>query len=87
MKKKLLAGVLAGAMAALVGMSSTGVAAQQESRSWSVAVHIRYPNGFIYDHAFATGVPTSQLPVILQACNSAHAGGSAVQYHCYAIPE
>ena len=86
MKKRMLAGVFM-ALSALVGLDSTGVSAQQASQSWSVAVHISYPDGFIYDHAFATGVPTSELPSILQECGRAHMGGSAVQYHCYAIPE
>jgi hypothetical protein len=86
MKKSMLAGVFM-ALAALVGLDSTGVSAQQASQSWSVAVHIRYPDGFIYDHAFATGVSTSELPSILQECGRAHMGGSGVQYHCYAIPE
>ena len=31
---------------------------KQPAKTFSVAVHIEYPNGFIYDHAFATGVPT-----------------------------
>jgi hypothetical protein len=87
MKRKLLAGVLAIATAALVGINATGVSAQRASQLWSVAVHIRYPNGFIYDHAFATGVSTEDLPSILAACNSAHVWGAAVPYHCYAIPE
>ena len=66
MKKTMLAGVFI-VLAALVGLDSTGVAAQSASRSWSVAVHIRYPDGFIYDHAFATGVSTSELPSISQS--------------------
>ena len=86
MKKKVLVGVLI-ALASLVGLTSTGLAAQQGSQLWSVAVHIRYPNGFVYDHAFATGVSTEDLPSILQECGRSHWVGSAVQYHCYAIPE
>ena len=87
MKKKLLSGVLAVALAALGGALSTGVSAQEDSQLWSVAVHIRYPNGFIYDHAFATGVPTSELPAILAECGRSHWVGYALPYHCYAIPE
>ena len=87
MTKKLLSGVLVVALAAVAGIYSTSVSAQQASQTWSVAVHIEYPDGFIYDHAFATGVPTSELPSILQECGRAHMGGSAVQYHCYPIPE
>jgi len=87
MKKKLLSGVFAVALAALVGTYATGVSAQQASPLWSVAVHIRYADGFIYDHAFATGVPTSELPSILAECGQSHRGGSAVWFHCYPIPE
>lgn len=87
MKRKLLAGVSALAMVALFGLNSTGISAQPAPRTWSVAVHIEYPDGFVYDHAFATGVSTSDLPSILEACGRAHMGGSAVQYHCYPIPE
>lgn len=87
MKKKLLTGVLVAAMTALVGLDSAGVSAQQDSELWSVAVHIRYPSGFIYDHVFATGVSTSDLPTILAECGSSHWVGSPIQYHCYAIPE
>lgn len=87
MKKKLLSAVLAAAFAALGAVYSTTVSAQEGSQLWSVAVHIRYPNGFIYDHAFATGVPTSELPSILAECGKSHWVGSAVQYHCYPIPE
>jgi hypothetical protein len=87
MKKNLLAGVLAVVVAVLAGLYGPSVAAQQSSKTWSIAVHIAYPDGFIYDHVFMSGVPTSGLPSILQACGRAHIGGSAVQYHCYPIPE
>lgn len=89
MKTRLLAGMLVVAMAALIGINSTDVAAQQDSQTWSVAVHIEYPDGFVYDHAFATGVPTSELPSILADCGKSHrfGSGSAIQYHCYPIPE
>ena len=87
MKTKLLSGVLALAMAVFAGIYSPPVSAQQAAKTWSVSVHIEYPSGFVYDHAFATGLSTEELPSILQACGSAHAWGSAVQYHCYAIHE
>jgi hypothetical protein len=87
MKKKLRAGVLVIALAALVGLDSSGVSAQRASQLWSIAVHIRYADGFIYDNVFATGVSTSELPSILEECGSSHWVGSAVQYHCYPIPE
>ena len=86
MKRKLLPGLLAVALAAL-GVYSTGVSAAQPARLWSVAVHIEYPDGFVYDHAFATGVPTSELSSMLAACGKSHRGGSAVRFHCYPIPE
>jgi hypothetical protein len=87
MNKKLLSGVLAVALAVTGGISSTSVSAQGSLKTWSVAVHIEYPDGFVYDHAFATGVPTSELPSILSACGQSHRGGSAVRFHCYPIPE
>ena len=87
MKKKLLSGALAVALAALVGISSAGVAAAQATDTWSVAVHLRYVNGDSYDIVFATGVPTSELPSILQDCGRSHRNGSVVWYHCYPIPE
>jgi len=87
MKKKLLSGALAVALAALIGAHATGVSAQEVSKLWSVAVHIEYADGFVYDHAFATGIPTSELPSILAACGKSHRGGSAVRFHCYPIPE
>ena len=87
MKNRLLPTVLAVALAAVAGIYSTAVLAQEPSKTWSVAVHIEYPDGFVYDHAFATGVPTSELPSILKACGQSHRGGSAVRFHCYPIPE
>ena len=86
MKRKLLAGVMAVALLAITGIS-TGVSAESASQLWSVAVRIRYPNGFIYDHTFATGIPTAELTSLLRDCARAHRDGWAVQYHCYAIPE
>jgi H+/gluconate symporter-like permease len=87
MRKQLLAGVLAVALAAIVGIFTASVSAQPEPQTFSVAVHIEYPDGFVYDHAFVTGVPASDLPSFLAACGKGHLGGSGVRYHCYAIPE
>jgi hypothetical protein len=87
MKSKLLAGVLAIAMAvALVGINSTGVSAQP-AKTWSVAIHIEYPDGFVYDHAFATGVAASELNTYLQACGQSHRDQNWLRLHCYAFPE
>jgi hypothetical protein len=88
-KRLMGAGVFAAILMALVGAQSAGLAADAAPQLFSVAVRINYPSGFVYEHAFATGVPTSSLPSILQACNQAHAygNGSAVRFHCYAIAE
>ena len=87
MKKQLLSGVLAVALAVLAGLSSTGVSAQADPNTWSVAVHLRYANGTSYDIVLATGIPTSEVPTILQECGQSHWTGSVVRYHCYPIPE
>ena len=87
MKKKVLTAALVMALSSLGGFGATRVSADQRSQSWSVAVHIRYPDGFIYDHVFMTGVSTSELPTVLQECGKAHWVGSAVPYHCYPTPE
>jgi len=87
MKKKLLSGVLAVVMTALVGLSSTGVSAAAASRLWSVAVHLAYADGSAYDIVFATGLPTSEMQSIVAECGKSHWTGSVVRYHCYPIPE
>jgi len=87
MKKVLLRSLFAATLMALIGLVPEGISAAANSKTWSVAVHIEYPDGFVYEHAFATGVPTSDVPSILAACNSAHRYGSAVRYHCFPIPE
>ena len=74
-------------MTALVGISSTGVAAQQASKLWSVAVNLRYANGDIYDIVIARGLETSQMSAMLADCGRAHKQGTVVWYHCYPIPE
>jgi hypothetical protein len=87
MKKKLLAGVLAIAMAAaLVGINSTGVSAQT-SQSFSIVVHFDYANGFSFDYVLATGVEPSDVSSRLQDCGRSHWTGSVVRYYCYALPE
>jgi hypothetical protein len=87
MKTRLLSSVFALALTALVGAYPTAIFAQPGERLWSVAVHIEYPNGSVYDHVFASGIPTSELPSILEECGRSHRGGSFLQYHCYPIPE
>ena len=87
-KEVLLRGLFATTLTALIGISATGISAAGASQLWSVVVHIEYDNGFVYEHAFATGVPTSTLPSILEECGSAHRWNqSVVRYHCYPVPE
>ena len=87
MKKMLLPGTFAAALTALVGFQAMGVSAEAASRLWSIAVHIEYQDGSVYEHAFATGVPTEIMPSILAECGKSHWTGSAVRYHCFPIPE
>ena len=87
MKKKFLSGVLAVAMTALVGSTSTGIAAERASRLWSVAVHLEYADGSAYDYIFATGVPTREMSSYLADCGRSHRDGTVVRYHCFPIPE
>jgi hypothetical protein len=83
----LLRVLCAATLAAVIGLAPTGLAAAVDSQFWSVAVHIEYPDGFVYEHAFAVGVPTADLPSILAECGRGHRYGSAVRYHCFPIPE
>jgi hypothetical protein len=86
--KKLLSGVvLAVALAALVGMQSTIVSAEQVSQSWSVAVHLAYANGDEYDIVIATGLSTQEMSSMLADCGKSHRQGTVVRYHCYPIAE
>ena len=87
MKKTLLAGVLAVALAAMAGIHSTSVSAQQDSQMWSVVVHFEYSNGTSLDYVLARGVPTSRMKSILEDCGRSHWTGSVVRYYCYPIPE
>lgn len=87
MRKHLGPGVFAAILTATVGLHATGVAADATTQLWSIAVHIQYADGSVYDHAFATGVPTSDMTSMLAACARSHAWGSAVRFHCYPIPE
>jgi hypothetical protein len=87
MKKMLVPGVFAAAVTALIGFHATGVSAQGASRLWSIAVHIEYQNGDVYENVFATGVPTSLMASILEDCGRSHWTGSVVRYHCFPIPE
>jgi hypothetical protein len=87
-KHAVLRGLFATTLTALIGIFATGISAAGASQLWSVVVYIEYDNGFVYEHAFATGVPTSTLPSILEECGSAHRWNrSVVRYHCYPVPE
>ena len=88
MKTKLLAGVLAVAMAAaMVGLGSTGVAASQTEKLWSIAVHLSYADGSEYDIVIARGVTNDRKAEMLADCGKSHWTGSVVRFHCYPIPE
>ena len=86
-KQVVLRGLFATTLTALIGISAAGISAAGASPLWSVVVHIEYADGFVYEHAFAVGVPTSDLSSILEACGSSHRDGSVVRYHCYPVPE
>ena len=87
MKKRLLTVLLAVALVAAAGISATSVAAQPAAQTFSVAVHIAYPDGFVYDGIVARGVAASDLATFLAECGKGHRGGSGVRYHCYSIAE
>ena len=95
MKRRLLVAALVVAASLLGGLNAPGVSAHQDSRplddargrTWSIAVHIRYPDGFIYDGIFRRGVSTAEMASVLADCGAAHYVGSAVPYHCDPIPE
>ena len=86
-KRARLRGLWAATLMALIGIFSSGISAASTSNSWSVFVHIEYVDGTVYEHAFATGVPTSTLPSILAECARSHRGGSAVRHHCFPVRE
>jgi hypothetical protein len=84
--RKLLLGTLCAAiMPSLIGFDATQAAAPQ--RLWSIAVHIEYQDGTVYENAFATGITTEDMPTILAECGKSHWTGSVVRYHCFPIPE
>lgn len=87
MKKKLLSGVFVAAVAALVGLHSTGVSAEDLSQLWSVFVHFEYADGTSYDYPLGRSVSTETMRSILQDCGRSHRTGSVVRYHCYPVAE
>ena len=86
LKKGLISGVLAAALAALVGFQAAEAAAQVE-QLWSVVVHFEYADGFEFDYVLRTGVSTAEMAGVLQDCGRSHRTRSVVRYHCYAVPE
>jgi hypothetical protein len=86
-KKLLLPGVFAAAVAGVIGFQSTGVAAAGASPLWSIVAHFEYQNGFEFDYVVARGVPTESMPSYLEYCGSSHWTGSVVRYHCFPVPE
>lgn len=85
-KTRLLRGLFVAVLTALIGLFSTATSSAQGSQTWSVVVHIEYVNGFVYEGAFATGVPASTLTSILAECGRSHWTGFAVRYYyCYPV--
>lgn len=86
MKKTLLTGVLAVALAA-AGIYSTNVLAQPQT--FALHVHIEYPDGFVYDGVVETSLSPADAASRLAACGQGHrwGAGSVVLFHCYVVPE
>jgi hypothetical protein len=87
MKMKLLSGALVLVLGCLVALPTPELVAQQDGRSWSIAVHLAYQDGSEYDYVIARGVPTGEVSSYLSECGASHWTGSVVRYHCYPIPE
>lgn len=87
MKKRVLSGVLAAAVMALIVIPAARVAAQPVSQLFSVFVHLQYADGTSYDVPLRTGVPMAEVTPMLQDCGRSHQQGSVVRYHCYSVPE
>lgn len=85
-RKKVMPGLLATVVAALIGFQATGMAAQAE-QLWTVIVHFEYDNGFELDYPIRRGVSTAEMVGVLQDCGRAHRTPSVVLYYCYPIPE
>ena len=81
------AAVMAAGLAMLTGFAGVDAAAQGQSRTWSIVVHIEYLDGFVYEGLVASGVSNEDKVSMLRDCNSSHAHGSAVRFHCFSIPE
>ena len=82
-RKMLVPGVFAAALAALMG----AVPAAAALRTWSIVVHFTYQDGFEYDYVLRTGVSAADVPSMLAECGASHSAGSVVRYHCFPVPE
>ena len=87
MRKALVRGVSAAALAALIAFQVAEVSAQGNARLWSVVIHFEYQDGTEVDYVLATGVQTSEMTAILRECGASHSTGSVVRYHCFPVPE
>jgi hypothetical protein len=85
-KKLLMRGVFGAAMAALIGVQGTGLAAQGRGL-WSIVVHFQYADGFEFDYVIERGVSTEDVGAALAECGQSHWTGSVVRYHCFPVPE
>ena len=85
--KKVLSVALAVVLTGLIGLPNAGFAAPRAGRSWSIAVHLAYQDGFELDYVVATGVPTGDVASYLADCGASHWTGTVVRYHCFPIPE
>ena len=82
-KKLLLPGVVAAALATVIG----AVPAEAAPRTWSIVVHFAYQDGLEYDYVLRTGVSTQDMPSMLAECGRSHSTGSVVRYHCFPVAE
>ncbi len=81
-----VAGVLAAALMAPLGLHAAGAVAPAE-KLWSIVIHFRYENGFEFDYVLRTGVSTTDMPAALEECGRSHQTGSVVRYHCFPVAE
>ena len=87
-KQIVLRAVLGTALAALIGVLVPGISAASAEQLFSVVVHIEYDSGFVYEHAFETGVPASELASLLEDCGRGHqTNRNTVRFYCYVVPE
>jgi hypothetical protein len=85
-KKAVTQGLFVAALAGVIGVSATRVAAAGP-RLWSIVVHFEYADGFELDYVLDRGVTTAEMAGALADCGRSHWTGSVVRYHCYPMPE